>query len=181
MCQQRDGIARGEVLARLLVVLLVEAAQQFLKYRAHVDVGQGGQRETVGVARLLVGEVDVRVGDFLNHREQAVVVGELAGFGVILKIPQHVAHILAVAVEVFDEVVVEQVVVVGGLRLQPIERPFAGVEIAEAGDVLQHALVDVVDSGLLYLFLHLLLGGFEQRIQSSQHHHGEDDIAVLSA
>ena len=39
---ERHGIARGPVLAGLLVVLLVEAADQFLEDRAHPVVIQAG-------------------------------------------------------------------------------------------------------------------------------------------
>ena len=66
--KQVNDVARREVLTCLLVVLLVEAAQQFLEDCAHVDVAHCRERQAVGVFDGLVGEVDKRVGDFFDER-----------------------------------------------------------------------------------------------------------------
>ena len=113
--QQRNGIAGREVFARFLVVLLVEATQQLLKHGAHANVGHGGQHDAIGVFHLLVRQVDARVGDFLDDGQESVVVGQFARLVVILEVLQNIAHILAEAVKVFDEIVVKDVVVVRSL------------------------------------------------------------------
>ena len=64
--KQGNSVARREVRTRLLVVLLVEASEQFLEDSAHGDVGERRQGQSVGVGGRAVGEVDVRVGHLLD-------------------------------------------------------------------------------------------------------------------
>ena len=100
------------MLSCLLVVLFIEPAQQLFEHRSHAVIGKGWQDEAVGVFLVLVGQIDARVGDALYYRQQPVIICQLAHLGVILEVLQHVAHIIAIAVQIFDEVVVQQVVVV---------------------------------------------------------------------
>jgi hypothetical protein len=62
---QPNGVARRPVLAGLLVVLLVELADQFLEDRAHRVVVDAGRRE-----------VDVGVEELVDQRADGVGLGE---------------------------------------------------------------------------------------------------------
>ena len=167
MRQQRDGISGREVFARLFVILLVEAAQQLLKNGAHADVGHSGKDDAIGVFSFFVGKVDARVGNLLNDGQQAVVVSQLAGFIVVFEVLQHIAHILTEAVEVFDKVVVKDVVVVRSLRFQSVQCPFAGVEITQSSDVFQHAFIQIIQAAFLNFLFHFFLGRLKQGIKSA--------------
>ena len=74
---QPDRIARSPVLARLLVVLLVEAAHQFLEDRAHAVVVEAGMLyRAVGVAHRIGAQIDVGRGKLLDQRAQGVGAGQ---------------------------------------------------------------------------------------------------------
>ena len=67
---QPHGVARRPVLARLLVVLLVELADQLLEDRAHRVVVDAGRRE-----------VDVRVEELVDQRADRVGLGQRLAAG----------------------------------------------------------------------------------------------------
>ena len=183
VCQQGYSIAGCEVFSRLLVVLFIEAAEEFLEDGAHADIGKSRYPEAIGVEGVFIGKVDAGICDALDNGQKAVVVGQLLGFVVVVKVPEHVADVLTVAVEVFYEVIVEEVVIVGGLGLQAIQRPLAGVEVAEAGDILDCILIQGAQLHLLLLldfFVHLVLGGFQEGIKTAKDHHRENDVTILA-
>ena len=72
------------------------------------------------------------------------------------------------------------------MRHDAFQCPLAGVVERELGDVEDCALVErvVVHSEHLLLRLdflfHLILGGFEQCVEAAEHHHRENNVAVLS-
>lgn len=130
---------------------------------------------------MLVGEVDATVGNALNDGKEAVVVGKLACLVEVFEVLQHVAHILAVAVEILHKVVVEQVVIVGSLTLEAVESPLGGVIIRKSRNVAQHALVGVFARlQLRQLLFHFVLRRFEQGIKTAQHHHRQYYVAILA-
>ena len=70
---QPHGVARRPVLARLLVVLLVEAADQLLEDRAHAVFVEARMPDRgVGVLHRGGAEVDVGRGELLDKRAQRV-------------------------------------------------------------------------------------------------------------
>ena len=70
-------VARGEVLARLFVVFLVEAPDQFLEDRAHAVVVEAGLPDrAVGVHHRHRAQVDAGRGELLDQRTQGVGFGE---------------------------------------------------------------------------------------------------------
>ena len=148
----------------LLVVLFVELTQEFFEHRTHAVIRQCRQYQAIGVALVLICQIDAGVGNAFYHRQQAVVVCQLTGLGVVLKVFQHVAHVLAIAVQILHEVVIEQVIVVGSTRLQAIQRPAAGVEVAELCNVLQGIFVNVFKAHFL-LFFQLCLYSVLRRFQ----------------
>ena len=164
MGQQGDGVTRREVFSRFLVVFFIESAKEFLEDGAHSDIGEGGYLQAVGTDDFLIREVDAGIGDTLDDGKEAVVIGKFAGLGVVVEVLQNVPDILTIAVEVFGKIVVQEVVIVCSLGFQAVERPLAGVEIAEACDVLDGIFVQDLQ---LHLFLgfdflvHFFLGGFE--------------------
>jgi hypothetical protein len=68
---EAHGVARRPMFAGLLIVLLVEAADQFLEHRAHGMVVEAGQ-----IAGGLWGEIDVLVEKLLDELAQRVGFGE---------------------------------------------------------------------------------------------------------
>ena len=147
-------------------------------------IGKSWEHQSVGVFLVFISEVDSWVCYSFDNREQAIIISQLTGFIVIIEVLQHIAHILAIAIQILCEVVVEQIVIIRSLRLQTIQRPTAGVEIAEIGDILQSILVYFFETHLL-LFLQFLLHSIfcrlQQGIQATQYHHRQDDITILSA
>ena len=73
---QPDGVARRPVLAGLLVVLLVELADQFLEDRAHRVVVDAGCRMDPSLSRRDRGEVDLRIEELVDQRAERIGLGE---------------------------------------------------------------------------------------------------------
>ena len=180
--EQLNHVARREVFSRFLVVFLVETSQQFLKQCSHLVVAHRWQRQSVGVGGLSVGEVYAWVGDALNDGKQTLVVGELFCLVVVVEVFQHVFHVGAEAVEIFHEVVVEYCLAVGSLRLQSAESPFAAVVVVESchvGEVVVFHLKTIVFK-FLNLCLNRFLRRFKQCVNSSQNHHWQNNVTVLT-
>ena len=171
-----DGVAGRPVLAGLFVVLLVEAADQFLEHRAHRVVVEGGQ-----VADRIRAEVDVLVEELLDELAQRVGLGEAGNLVAKLEVVQDVLHVRREAVEVGLEVVLE--LLLGGAGLEVAEQkrrgiverlPGGGAEgVVLVGDLL------AIERGLH--FEHGLLGRLQHGIEPAQHGHRQDDIAVFAA
>ena len=183
MGQQGDGVTRGEVFSRFLVVFFVETAEEFLEDGAHANVGEGGYLQAIGALDIFIGEIDAGVGDALDDGQQAVVIGQFLGLGEIIEVFQNVPDILAVTIEVFCEVIVQEVVVVGGLGFQPVQRPLAVVEITEAGDVLYCVLVKNFQLHFLlgfHFLVHFFFRGLQEGIQTAEYNHREYNVTVLA-
>ena len=91
----------------------------------------------------------------------------------------------AETVEVFLEIGQQDLPVVGGSVVEAGEGPLGDVVEHIAGGRLERRRVQLHGVHFLFLeahlFQHRLLGGHEQGIQTTQHHHGQDDITVLAA
>ena len=182
--QKSDGITRCEVFSRLLIVFFIKPAKKLLEHSAHAMIGKRWQYQPVGVFLVLISEVDSWICHTLDDREQAIIISQLTGFVVIIEVFQHVAHILAIAIQILREVIVEQIIIIRSLRLQTVQRPTTGVEIAEIGDILQSILIDFFETHFLLLLQFLLYGIFcwlQQGIQATQYYHREYHITILSA
>ena len=181
MRQERDSVTWGEVLTSLLVVLLIESAQEFLEHRSHVHIVERWEWQAVRVILWLIGEVDAWVGDTFDDGKQTVVVGKFASLVIIVEVIQYILHVVAVAAHVFNEVLIEDVVVVGSLVLQTVQCPLGGVIVRELGNVAHYVLIYLVFGVHFFqLFLHLFLGWFKEGIQSAEHHHRQNDITILT-
>ena len=100
-----DGVARGEVLSGLLVVLLVEAPDQFLENGAHgVVVETGMPNGAIGVHDRFRAQVDVGRGELFDERAQGVGPGELGDLIAELEVVEYVLHAGREPVEVVLEV-----------------------------------------------------------------------------
>ena len=171
-----DGVARRPVFAGLLVVLLVEAADEFLEDRAHAMVVEAGQ-----VAGGLRAEVDVLVEELLDELAQGVGLGEARDLVAELEVVEDVLHVGREAVEVGLEVVLE--LLLGGAGLEVAQEEGRGVVEGLPGGGAQ-GVVLVGDAFLVEGGLHLqhgLLGRFEHCVEAAQDGHGQDDIAVFAA
>ena len=75
---QLHSVPWRPVLPRLLVVLLVEAPDQFLEDRTHAVVVQAGMpNRTVGVLYRVGTQVDFRRGQFLDQCAKGIGLGKL--------------------------------------------------------------------------------------------------------
>ena len=167
---QSHGVARGPVLARLLVVLLVELADQLLEDRPHRVVVDAGRREVdVGVEEL----VDQRA-DGIGLRQRLELVAEL-------EVVEDVLDVGREAVEVVLEV--GEQLLLAAARLEVAQRELRGVveglarSVAEGGALLGDARLVEHLLGLE----HLLLRRLQHRIHASDDAHRQDDVGVLAA
>ena len=55
-----------------------------------------------------------------GHGKQSVVVGKFASLVIIVEVIQYILHVVAVAAQVFNEVLIEDIVIVGSLVLQSV-------------------------------------------------------------
>ena len=179
---QPDRVARRPVLARLLVVLLVEAAHQLLEDRAHAVVVEAGMLDrAVGVAHRIGAQVDVGRGELLDQRAQGVGAGQARDLVAELEVVEDVLHVGREPVQVRLEVGGELLAVGAGAQVAEgesgdvVER--LSRRLAQGGVLLDHA--GVVEGGL-----HVedrLLAAFQHRVEATQHGHGQDHVAVLAA
>ena len=123
---QLDGIAGRPVLAGLFVVVLVEAADEFLEHRAHGVVVEAGQ-----VADRVGAEVDVLVEELLDELAERIGLGEAGNLVAELEVVEDVLHVRREAVEVGLEVVLE--LLLGGAGLQVAQQKGRGVVEGLAG------------------------------------------------
>jgi len=94
------------MLTCLLVVLLIEATQKFLKDATHADIGQSGNNQPVRVGLWFIGEVEGSVSDTLNNSEKAVAICQFASFSIKVETLQHLPDIRAEPIKVFYKIVV---------------------------------------------------------------------------
>ena len=179
---QPHGVARRPVLARLLVVLLVEAADQLLEDRAHAVVVEAGMPDrAVGVLDRGGAQVDVGRGELLDQRAESVGLREARHLVAKLEVLQDVLHVRGEAVEVGLEVGRE--LLAAGAGAQVAQGELRGVVEGLSRRLPQGRLL-LDDAGLIEHGLHLehvLLAVLQYRVQPAQDGHREDDVAVLAA
>ncbi len=165
-----DGVARRPVLAGFLVVLLVEAAHQLLEHGAHAVVVEAGGAE-----------IDVGRGELLDQRAERVGLRQARDLVAELEVLEDVLHVRREAVEVGFEVGLE--LLLARARPEVAQREPGGVVERLAGGLAQGSVL-VGDAGLVERGLHVehvLLGGLEHGVETAQHGHGQDDVAILAA
>ena len=176
------GVARGEVLAGLLVVLLVEAPDQLLEDRAHAVVVERGMPDrAVGVDHRSRTQVDVGRGELFDQGTQGVGLGEARDLVAELEVLEDVLDSRREAVEVVLEVGSE--LLAAGAGTEVVEGELRGVVERLAGRLTERFLL-LDDPLLVEPGLHVEdgpLGGFEDGVEAAQNGHGEDDVAVLAA
>ena len=179
---QPDRIARGPVLTRLLVVLLVEAAHQLLEDRAHAVVVEPGMLDrAVGVKHRAGAQVDVGGGKLLDQGAQRVGAGQSRNLVAELEVVEDVLHVGREPVEVGREVGGELLPVGAGAQVP--QRETRGIverlpgRLAQGRILLDHA--GAVERGL-----HVedrLLAALQHRVEPAQHGHRQDHVPVLAA
>ena len=179
---QPHGVARRPVLARLLVVLLVEAPDQLLEYRAHAVVVEPGMPDrAVGVLHRGGTQVDVGRGELLDQRAQRVGLRQPRDLVAELEVVEDVLHVGGEPVEPSPEVGLELLSVRAGAQVPQGELRCV-VEVL-FGHCSQRAIL-LDDASVIEQRFHLdhvLLGVFQHGVQSAQHGHRQDHVAVLAA
>jgi hypothetical protein len=114
-----DGVARGPVLAGLLVVLLVEAPYQLLEDRAHAVVVEAGvlHRSVAVEEHRARAQVDVRRQELLDQVPEGVGLGQPRDLVAELEVLQDVLHVRREAVEVGLEVGLELLLAGAGAQV----------------------------------------------------------------
>ena len=175
------GVAWRPVLAGFLVVLLVEAADQFLEDGAHAVVVESGVLDrTVAVEDRVGAQVDVRRDELLDEGAERVGLGESRDLVTELELLEDVLHVGREAVEVCFEVGLELLLAGSGAEVSQRE-PRGVVERLAGG--LTEGLVLVDDAGLVERGPHVehrRLGRLEERVKATEDRDGEDHIAVLA-
>ena len=166
---QVDHFPRRKVLARFLVVLFVEFADQLLEYVAHPEVGQGRQLAAIGIFALLGSEVDVGRGKFFQHVQQHVLGRQVPDLALQLELIDDLFDVRAEPIEVVLEVGLQDLLAVGSGSEKPLQGPFAGVVKHVPAGVFQSVGVPFGKAGLVslesQLFHHRRFGGFQQRVE----------------
>ena len=179
---QLHGITRGPVLAGLLVVLLVEAAHQLLKHRAHAVVVEAGVLlTTVTIRNGIRAEVDVGREELADQGAEGIGLRQARDLVAELEVLQDVLHVGRKAIEVGLEVGPQ--LLLDGAGLEIAQGEFGGV-VEGLARCLPQGRVLVDDLGGIQGGLqvqHRLLGGLQHRIQPPQHRHRQDHVAVLAA
>ena len=133
---QLHGVARRPVLAGLLVVLLVEAADQLLEDRAHGVVVEAGMLDRAVAVQDRVGaEVDVGSRELLDQRAEGVGLREPRDLVAELEVVEDVLDVRREAVEVGLEVGLE--LLLAGAGLEVAQRELRGVVERLAGGLAQ--------------------------------------------
>ena len=177
-----DHVARGEVLPGLLVVLLVELADEFLEYGAHSVVVQPFQSH--GAIPIHDGpgtEIDGPVKEFLQEEAQGVRFHQGRNLIAELELVQHFLHVRRKAVQVRLKV--------GPQPLLPsnrseVPKPKRGGVVEGFACGTSQGRVLIRDAGFVQVLLHSehsVFGRFQYRIQSADNGHGQDDVPVLAA
>ena len=104
--QKSDGITRCKVFSRLLIVFFIKPAKKLFEHSTHAMIGESWEHQSVGVFLVFISEVDSWVCYSFDNREQAIIISQLTGFIVIIEVLQHIAHILAITVQILCKVIV---------------------------------------------------------------------------
>ena len=151
MDHELDDLAGGEMFASLLVVLLVELADEFLEDVAHAEVGRAGELPSVRADGVVVGEIDVRGDEFLDDAVERVCLAHLADLVAEIELGDDFGDVLAEAVEVVVEVGLE----LGRVSEQALEGELGGVVENLAGSFPQAVRIEHGHFRLGFLELHL--------------------------
>ena len=163
---QMDDVARGEVLAGVLVQGFVELAEQLFEDGAH--------RRVVDRARVQIDALEP-----LHHLEQEPRLVELADRVVEVEPFHHAPHVVAESGDVVPQIAGKP----GGIREQPVEVVLRCVVEGESGSSAKLP-VQLLEAALAQLRLpsqHPLLGRREHAVEAAQHRQGQDDVLVLAA
>ena len=179
---QSHGVPRGPVLASLLVVLFVEAAHQFLEDRAHGVVVQARAEDGAISAPDRIGtQIDVGGGEFLDQSAKRVGLGQARDLVAELEAIEDVLHVGGKTVEPGAEVGFE--LLAAGSRAKVTQGERRNVVEGLAGRLAQSGIL-LDDAGGIERSLHFENGRlaiFEHGIETAQHCHRQDHVAVLAA
>ena len=178
---QLDRVARRPVLARLLVVLFVEAAHQLLEDRAHrVIVEPRLPDRPVRVLDRLRAQVDRAIEQLFDQVAERIGLRETRDLIAELELVEDFLNVRGEAVEIGLKIGLE--LLLAGARSQIAQTELRGVVEGLSGGLPQRRVL-VSDAGLVERGLHVedgLLGRFQHRVEPAQDHHRQDHVAILA-
>ena len=170
-----DGVAGCPVFTGFLVVLLVEAADEFLEDRAHGVVVEPGQ-----FARGAGTEVDVLVEELLDELAEAVGFGELGDLVSEFEVLEDFLHVRREPIQVDHKIVLERLLRLAGLEIG--QKKGRGVVEGLTGGGAQ-GIVLIGDPLLVEGRLHFhygLLRRLQDGVETAENGHRQDHVSVFS-
>ena len=185
MRHQMDHLTRREVLPGFLIVLLVELADQLLEDIAHAEIRQTGHQIPVRVFGIVRRQIDIRRDELFQHIEQHLLVRHVPHLFEQLEAGDDLLDVVAEPTEILLDIGQQNLLIVGRRGMELLQRPLAGVVEDVTRCRRQRSLIEFRRLHLIALETNLLqnrrLGRLQQRVETTQDHHRQDDITILAA
>lgn len=175
-------VARGEVLARLFVVVFVETADQLLEHRAHAVVVQRRQLDAaVGILHRQRRKIDLRVEEVFNQVTENMGIHQLLDLVAEVELAEDLLHVGRETVQIRNEVITQTLPCRAGLELGQREYRDVVKRLTRRHTQRAVLLSHLVGVEELFAFQHRLLRRFEYSVKPSQHGERQDHVAVFAA
>ncbi len=175
-------VARGEVLPGLLVVLLVEAADELLEDGAHTVVVQTHQSpRAVRVQDRPGAEVDRAIQEFLQQKAQCVRFHQGWDLVAELELVQNLLDVGREPIQIGLEVGPQLLLSPTGCE---VAEPEGRGVVERLGGGLAQRTVLICFASVVQLCLHVehsVLGRFQDCVEAADDRHGQNDVTVLAA
>ena len=179
---EADGVAGCPVLAGLLVVFLVELADQFLEDRAHgVVVHAGMFHGAVGIEDGIGAEIDFGIEELADERAEGVGLGEGGELVAEFEVFEDVLDVRREAVQVVFKIGEELLLAAAGFEVAQGELGGVVERLAGGGGEGGALLGDARLVEHLLGFEHGLLRRLQHGVHAAQDAHGQDDVGIFAA
>ena len=184
VAHQFDDIAGSPVFARLLVVLLVEAADKLLENRPHrvvVETGMLEDRLRVILPHGIGRKVDVWRHELGDDRSENVRIGHRRDLVAKLELLENLLDVRREAVEIRLEVRLERLRLGAARQVFQAERRSVAERLPCGGGERWPRIRHTSGVQLLLKRKNLVLRVLQNRIETADHRHRKNHVAVLPA